>query len=217
MVQGYINPPGHPHYAHSLPPSYPIMPQFSFRFNMFAAILLSLLGCTLLLPIPARAQSGDGAQVQFPTSSSFCVACQPAFATSACQTILSSIAQGSSTPISNATLASCQCSSTFLSVYSSCVQCFKDTNQLSLVFGSSQAPTQASLQTYCNTVGPQGTITTTTVTTVTVTKTSSSGKPTSTSNPSSAMILKAAPEGQTPTVLYSVLAAVVLAYTVMLA
>jgi len=192
------------------------MPQFSYRFSMVAAIFLSLLGCTLLLPIPARAQSSDGAQVQFPASSSFCVACQPAFATSACQTILNSIAQGSSTPISNTTLASCQCSSTFLSVYSSCVQCFKDTNQLSLVFGSSQAPTQASLLTYCSAVGPQGTTTTTTVTTVTVTETSGSGKPTSTSNPNSAMILKVAPEGQASTVVYSVLAAVVLAYTVML-
>ena len=195
------------------------MPQFSYRFSMVAAIFLSLLGCTLLLPIPARAQSSDGAQVQFPASSSFCVACQPAFATSACQTILNSIAQGSSTPISNTTLASCQCSSTFLSVYSSCVQCFKDTNQLSLVFGSSQAPTQASLQTYCNAaVGSQGTSTTTTTTTVTITKTSGSGKPTPTSNPSnpnSAIGLKVVYEGQ-PLAVYSALAAIVLAYMVML-
>ncbi|GJJ76233.1 hypothetical protein EMPS_08592 [Entomortierella parvispora] len=191
------------------------MPLNFSQLSMIAAIFLSLAWCTLL-PIPARAQSGDGTLVQFPASSSSCVACQPAFASSACQTILNSISQGSSNPISNATLASCQCSSTFLSLYSSCVQCFQDTNQVSLVFGSSQAPTQASLQTYCNAVNPQGTTTTTTVTTVTVTKTSGSGKPTSTSNPSSAMILRVTPEGQRWTVLYSVLAAAVLGYMVML-
>lgn len=185
------------------------------RLSFLFAVLLLFLNCTLLLPIPARAQSGRGEQVQFPSSSSSCVVCQPAFASSACQTILDSISQGSSTPISNATLASCQCSNTFLKVYPSCVQCFKDTNQLSLVFGNSQAPTEASLQTYCSTASPQ-VPTTTTMTTVTVTKTSSTGKPTLTPSPNKSISLRIKTGEGTLSFHYTVQAAVFLAYALLL-
>ncbi|KAG0286751.1 hypothetical protein BGZ96_009200 [Linnemannia gamsii] len=154
--------------------------------TMLATLLLTTL---LILPIPSRAEN----QVQFPASSSSCIACQPAFSTPSCQTILDSIASQSSSSLSNSTLANCQCSGTFLSLYSSCVKCFTETNQVSLVFGSSQAPAQSSLEAYCKAVpasvkngggkNPTITITRTTTSTVPVEPT---GEP---NRPSSAMSL----------------------------
>ncbi|KAF9967559.1 hypothetical protein BGZ70_009100 [Mortierella alpina] len=129
----------------------------SLRFVVAATVTLLLLGCGL--PIPVRAQSStssnttttasSGRQVQFPSNVSACVACKPAFASAACQTILDSIAKSSSTPISNNTLASCQCTGPFLSLYPDCLQCFKETNQLSMVFGGNKAPALVNLEAYC--------------------------------------------------------------------
>ncbi|KAG0261051.1 hypothetical protein BG011_001409 [Mortierella polycephala] len=104
-----------------------------------------------LLPIPVRAQSASASrkEVQFPVSSEVCTSCKPAFSTPACQTILHSISRSSSSPISNSTLSNCQCTDSFLSLYPTCVQCFSETNQMSLVFGSGQAPSLASLKAYC--------------------------------------------------------------------
>ncbi|KAF9284035.1 hypothetical protein BGZ88_010188 [Linnemannia elongata] len=122
------------------------------RLAMLTTFLLftSLL---TFLPIPSRAaetsNGSGGNQVQFPASSSSCVACQPAFSSPACQTILSSISSSSSSSLSNSTLATCQCSGSFLSLYSSCVKCFTETNQVNLVFGRPQAPAQSSLEEYC--------------------------------------------------------------------
>ncbi|KAK3809116.1 MAG: hypothetical protein JOS17DRAFT_845003, partial [Linnemannia elongata] len=142
---------------HSLKPLYQItkmLAQFLTRPAMLTTILLNLL--LTLLPIPSRAaetsNSSGGNQVQFPASSPSCVACQPAFSTPACQTILSSISSSSSSSLSNSTLAACQCSGSFLSLYSNCVKCFTETNQVSLVFGSPQAPPQSSLEDYCKAI-----------------------------------------------------------------
>ncbi|KAG0327360.1 hypothetical protein BG004_002784 [Podila humilis] len=112
------------------------------------AVSLSSLLLLCLLPIPIRSQSA-GASVQFPTSSPACITCWPAFGSPACQEILTSIEQVSSEPISNATLTSCQCTGSFLSLYNTCVQCFTETRQLNLVFGSNQAPTLTSLESFC--------------------------------------------------------------------
>ncbi|KAF9538305.1 hypothetical protein EC957_006925 [Mortierella hygrophila] len=158
-------------------------------------LLISLL---TFLPIPSRAaetsNSSGGNQIQFPANSLSCVACQPAFSSSACQTILSSISSSSSSSLSNSTLAACQCSSSFLSLYSSCVKCFTETNQVSLVFGSPQAPAQSSLEDYCKamptSVAVQGGGGSASAT-ITVTKTTTAtGEPTtSPTRPSSAMSL----------------------------
>ncbi|KAG0322213.1 hypothetical protein BGZ97_008177 [Linnemannia gamsii] len=157
-------------------------------------MLVTLLLTTTLfiLPIPSRAEN----QVQFPASSPSCIACQPAFSTPSCQTILNSISSQSSGSLSNSTLANCQCSGAFLSLYSSCVKCFTETNQINLVFGSSQAPAQSSLEAYCKAVpasvksgggggsgNPTITVTRTTTSTVSVEPT---GEP---NRPSSAMSL----------------------------
>ncbi|KAF9941637.1 hypothetical protein BGZ67_004468 [Mortierella alpina] len=126
----------------------------SLHLVLAATATLLLLGCDL--PIPVRAQSSSnitavvgGHQVQFPSNVSACVTCKPAFASSACQSILESIAKSSSTPISNSTLASCQCTGSFLSLYPDCLQCFKETNQLRMVFGGNEAPALANLAAYC--------------------------------------------------------------------
>ncbi|KAG0313556.1 hypothetical protein BGZ99_008747 [Dissophora globulifera] len=143
--------------------------------------------------------SGAGSQVQFPSTTSACLVCKPAFTDNpTCQLILDSIALGPTTFISNTTLAVCQCTPSFLSLYSNCVQCFTETNQVDLVFGSSQVPTQASLDTYCRSFSaqqPQQQQASSGVTvTKTVTKTSSTTathSPTSSpSNPSSATAVK---------------------------
>ncbi|KAF9290960.1 hypothetical protein BGZ68_005547 [Mortierella alpina] len=125
----------------------------TMRLVFAATVTLLLLSSTL--PIPIRAQSSSnttasgGRQVQFPSNVSACVACKPAFASSACQTILDSIAKSSSTPISNSTLANCQCTGPFLSLYPDCLQCFRETNQLNMVFGGNKAPALANLEEYC--------------------------------------------------------------------
>ncbi|KAF9149174.1 hypothetical protein BG015_009046 [Linnemannia schmuckeri] len=175
---------------------------------------LILLATLTFLPIPSRAaeSSNTEIQVQFPASSPACVACQPAFSSPACQTILDSIASSSSGSLSNSTLATCQCRGSFLSLYSSCVKCFTETNQVSLVFGSSQAPTQPSLEAYCKSISPsaQGGASAT----VTITKTTTStvtGSPTaSPTRPSSAMSLTKAV--QSGLGYYTVLAVACLAF-----
>lgn len=164
---------------------------------MLTTILLTSL--LTLLPIPSRAaetsNSSGGNQVQFPASSPSCVACQPAFSTPACQTILSSISSSSSSSLSNSTLAACQCSGSFLSLYSNCVKCFTETNQVSLVFGSPQAPPQSSLEDYCKAIPTSVTVRGggggSASATVTVTKTTTvTGGPTATpTRPSSAVSL----------------------------
>ncbi|KAF9190983.1 hypothetical protein BGZ51_008001 [Haplosporangium sp. Z 767] len=115
-------------------------------------ILIVLVTVASLLPIPVRAQSTTASrkEVQFPASSDACTSCKPAFSTPACQTILHSISQSSTSPISNSTLSNCQCTDSFLSLYPTCVQCFSETNQMRLVFGSGQAPSLASLKAYCD-------------------------------------------------------------------
>ncbi|KAF9140210.1 hypothetical protein BGX30_006880 [Mortierella sp. GBA39] len=182
-------------------------------------LLISLL---TFLPIPSRAaetsNSSGGNQVQFPVNSPSCVACQPAFSSPACQTILSSISSSSSSsssPLSNSTLAACQCNGSFLSLYSSCVKCFTETNQVSLVFGSSQAPAQSSLEDYCKAM-PTGVIVQggggSASATITVTKTTTvTGEPTtSPTRPSSAMSLIKG--GQLGLGYYAVLAVACLAF-----
>ncbi|KAI1306538.1 hypothetical protein EDD11_004726 [Mortierella claussenii] len=175
--------------------------------------ILVVLCVISILPIPVRSQSSSGTQVQFPSSSTACTSCKPAFSSIACQSILNSIAASPSKPMQNTTLAECQCTGSFLALYNTCVQCFQETNQLSLIFGSSQPPTQASLNAYCNTLTMVTTITKTiTMTTTTTTATST---PTSTSNPSSATSLKMYHEAQTVggmLMMYIVVAAVALAY-----
>ncbi|KAK3826771.1 MAG: hypothetical protein J3R72DRAFT_12673 [Linnemannia gamsii] len=190
------------------------------------AMLFSLLFIVLTiadLPIYSGAQSsssgnnnnntnnndGNGKEVQFPSGYQSCVACESAFASPSCQTILTSISQSSSASLSNSTLASCQCSSTFLSSYSSCVKCFTETNQVSLVFGSAQAPAQSSLEAYCKALplggvyvlGGSATATKTVTKTTTVT-----GSPTATpTRPSSAVALNWKSGGQSGLVFYGVL------------
>lgn len=160
--------------------------------------LLFLISLLTFLPIPSRAaetsNSNGGNQVQFPASSPSCVACQPAFSSPACQTILSSISSSSSSSLSNSTLAACQCSSSFLSFYPSCVKCFTETNQVSLIFGSSQAPAQSSLEDYCKAMPTSATVRGgggSASATITVTKTTTvTGVPTaSPTRPSSALSL----------------------------
>lgn len=112
----------------------------------------ALLLC--ILPVPVRTQSSvpvasPGNQVQFPPTSASCTACKPAFNSAACKQILSSIEHSSTVPISNSTLTSCQCTGSFLSLYNTCVQCFTETDQMDLVFGSSRAPALASLEAFC--------------------------------------------------------------------
>ncbi|KAG0075329.1 hypothetical protein BGZ90_009997 [Linnemannia elongata] len=167
------------------------------RLAMLTTFLLFTFLLTFL-PIPSRAaetsNGSGGSQVQFPASSSSCVACQPAFSSPACLTILNSISSSSSSSLSNSTLATCQCSGSFLSLYSSCVKCFTETNQVNLVFGSPQAPAQSSLEDYCkamptgvNVRGGGGSASAT----ITVTKTTTvTGEPTaSPTRPSSALSL----------------------------
>ncbi|KAF9389561.1 hypothetical protein CPB97_011098 [Podila verticillata] len=118
----------------------------------YAMALSALLLC--ILPVPVRTQSSvpvasPGNQVQFPSTSASCTACKPAFNSAACKQILDSIQHSSTAPISNSTLASCQCTGSFLSLYNTCVQCFTETDQMDLVFGSSQAPALASLEAFC--------------------------------------------------------------------
>ncbi|KAF9119912.1 hypothetical protein BGW39_011808 [Mortierella sp. 14UC] len=172
------------------------------------AMLLSIVLIFTIagLPIPSGAQSStSGNQVQFPSGSSSCAACQPAFVSPSCQTILTSISQSSAASLSNSTLASCQCSSTFLSLYPSCVKCFTETNQVSLVFGSAQAPAQSSLEAYCKALpssvrvmGGSSTITTTVTKTTTIT-----GSPTaSPTRPSAAVALTLKSGGQSGLVFY---------------
>ncbi|KAF8938230.1 hypothetical protein BGZ47_008666 [Haplosporangium gracile] len=157
-------------------------------------MLATLLLFTTLafLPIPSRAaeSSSSETQVQFPASSSSCVACQPAFSSPACQTILDSISSSSGS-LSNSTLASCQCSGSFLSLYLSCVKCFTETNQVSLIFGSSQAPAQSSLEAYCKSIplSAQGGVSATVTITKTTTSTVTSSPTVSPTRPSSAMSL----------------------------
>ncbi|KAF8939591.1 hypothetical protein EDD21DRAFT_414350 [Dissophora ornata] len=187
----------------------------TFRSLVFSMLLFTLL--TSILPIPARSQSSNsGIQVQFPTSSAACVACKPAFSTAACQTILNSITQGSTAPISNTTLTACQCSPSFLSLYNTCVQCFTETNQVDIVFGSNQAPSQSSLDTYCKSFSSgQATVTVTmTVTKTTHTPTSTSTSTSTPSNPSSATALKVYHEGQpaNAVMMYTVVAVMALVY-----
>ncbi|KAI7826923.1 hypothetical protein BC939DRAFT_446226 [Gamsiella multidivaricata] len=91
----------------------------SSRLLLLDVLALLLIAC--ILPIPVRSQSYA---VQFPTSTASCVTCMPAFATAPCQTILNSIGQSSNGSISTSILAECQCTGTFLTLYSSCVQCF---------------------------------------------------------------------------------------------
>ncbi|KAI8352609.1 hypothetical protein B0O80DRAFT_509355 [Mortierella sp. GBAus27b] len=126
---------------------------------------LVLLLIAIVLPIPVRPQVLSGRNVDrdtpvlFPSSIVSCVACKPAFSSPACQVILNAIAQSSVTPIPNTTLASCQCSGIFLALYDTCVRCFKETNQLNQVFGSSRIPTLSSLESYCESVAPVLTMT----------------------------------------------------------
>ncbi|KAG0259213.1 hypothetical protein BGZ95_004742 [Linnemannia exigua] len=149
-----------------------------------------------------------------------CVACESAFASPSCQTILTSISQSSSASLSNSTLASCQCSNTFLSSYSSCVKCFTETNQVSLVFGSTQAPAQSSLEAYCKAL-PSGAIHVVDVSgtaTKTITKTTTvTGSPTATpTRPSSAVALNWNSGGQSGLMLYGGLMVTSLAFFTML-
>ncbi|KAG0034612.1 hypothetical protein BGZ81_003925 [Podila clonocystis] len=122
------------------------------RWFHFAMTALALILC--VLPIPVRTQSlvpvsTPGNQVQFPSTSASCSACQPAFNTAACKQILDSIEHSSTVPISNSTLTSCQCNGSFMSLYNTCTQCFTETDQTNLVFGSNQAPALASLEAFC--------------------------------------------------------------------
>ncbi|KAG0092037.1 hypothetical protein BGZ93_005102 [Podila epicladia] len=112
----------------------------------------ALLLC--IIPIPVRTQSlapvaSLANQVQFPSTSASCPDCKPAFNTAACKQILDSIEHSSTVPISNSTLTSCQCNDSFLSLYYTCVQCFTETDQMNLVFGSDQAPALTSLEAFC--------------------------------------------------------------------
>ncbi|KAF9977364.1 hypothetical protein BGZ73_006233 [Actinomortierella ambigua] len=128
-----------------------------------------------ILPIPSRGQasnpesnvsgSAGSGVIEFPSSVPSCTTCKPAFASAACQQILASISEraqagGSTTisaAISNETLIGCQCQRTFLDAYSACVDCFFQTDQLDLVFGSTgfegqnsqQLPSQEGLENYC--------------------------------------------------------------------
>ncbi|KAF9898827.1 hypothetical protein BX616_003565 [Lobosporangium transversale] len=172
--------------------------------SMLLSVSIFLLA-SVILPIPVRPQPENGVQVRFPTSSLACNTCKPAFSTEACKKILDSIVRSSTVPISNKTLAECQCTGTFLSVYDMCVECFRETNQLTLMLGSDNPPSQASLSAYCSSMGPIDSTTTITTVTKTVTHTSTS-TPTSTS---SATSLKAYQEGQLVagmTVMYTVVA-----------
>ncbi|KAF9306161.1 hypothetical protein BGZ74_007363 [Mortierella antarctica] len=122
------------------------------RWFHYAMPVSALLLC--ILPIPVRTQSlapvsSPGNQVQFPSTSISCLNCKPAFNTAACKQILDSIEHTSTVPISNSTLTSCQCNGSFLSLYNTCVQCFTETDQMNLVFGSDQAPALASLEAFC--------------------------------------------------------------------
>ncbi|KAF9087934.1 hypothetical protein BGX23_007739 [Mortierella sp. AD031] len=186
-----------------------------------AKLALFLIGALLfaLLPIPSRAQSSSGKEVQFPSSNPSCIACQPAFSSPSCKTILDSISLASSGSISNSTLTSCQCSGSFLSLYSSCVKCFTETSQVSLVFGSSQAPAQSSLEAYCKSVPTANAMTVHGGTTKTVTKTTTiTSTPTASPspiNPSSAMSLRSGYDSQLGLVFYTVLIVVGLTFSVL--
>ncbi|KAG0353734.1 hypothetical protein BGZ54_002085, partial [Gamsiella multidivaricata] len=161
--------------------------------------------------------------VQFPTSTASCVTCMPAFATAPCQTILNSIGQSSNGSISTSILAECQCTGTFLTLYSSCVQCFTETDQLEMVFGSNQAPSSSSLDTYCKALsrnsGPLGTTTVTKTVTRTTTTTMTATGTSLPTNPSSATTLKVYQEGQPmgAVTMCTVVAGIVLAYFPVLA
>ncbi|KAF8986677.1 hypothetical protein BGZ52_008135 [Haplosporangium bisporale] len=118
----------------------------------YATAVSALLLC--FLPVPVRTQSSvpvasPGNQVQFSPTSASCTACRPAFNSAACKQILDSIQHSSTAPISNSTLTSCQCTGPFLSLYNTCVQCFTETDQMDLVFGSNRAPALASLEAFC--------------------------------------------------------------------
>lgn len=126
--------------------------RMSPRWFHYAMAVSALFLC--ILPIPVRTQSSvrvssPGSQVQFPPTSASCLACKPAFNTAACKQILDSIEHSSTVPISNSTLTSCQCNGSFLSLYNTCVQCFSETDQMNLVFGSNQAPALTSLEAFC--------------------------------------------------------------------
>lgn len=184
--------------------------------------LMLMLLVVVVLPIPVRSQlsSSSLTPVLFPSSTASCVHCKPAFASPACQVILGAIAVSSTTPISNATLAACQCSETFLSLYDTCVQCFRETNQLKNVFGSNRAPPPlSSLEAYCKSAeavletAPE--LTTTTI----GTSPASTLIVTSTSNPSSGTALKLYHEGQpaSAVMMCTIVAAMTLAYFSVLA
>lgn len=179
------------------------------------------------LPIPVRSQAlvgrdlSSGTPVLFPSSTASCVTCKPAFASPACQEILHAIAQSSIRPISNATLATCQCSETFLALYDTCVQCFKETDQLKEVFGSNRAPSLSSLEVYCESKVPEPIMTTVIAGTTTI-KTSPTSTLTETptpTNPSSATALKAYHEGESvnAVMMCMIVAAMTLAYFSILA
>ncbi|KAG0240261.1 hypothetical protein BGW41_007100 [Actinomortierella wolfii] len=113
------------------------------------------------LPIPSRAQTDsekDELPVKFPVSISSCVSCKPSFfASPACVDILALIAERTNDPSSSAvsavpndTVFACQCNPSFKIAYGRCLDCFRRTNQLGLVFGDpTLVPSPEGIEAYC--------------------------------------------------------------------